>query len=365
MFAIDMMIDDTNLPELTHRQEEILSCIVRAYSDTPEPLSSKFLVERFNLTYSSATVRNEMAALEELGYISAPHTSAGRVPTENGYRYFVTRLIVQSDSDLTTLEHTHISERLSSLPLGSEHWMILAATILARTAQTAALVTPPISDSSRFKHIQLIALQGRLVLMVLVLQGGAVHQQMLTLAEPLTQDRLSETANRLNATLLDVSAYEMRVRAVNLPLLEREIVELATEAMGRADQQQVRLIYRSGLSETISAFAHAEGAQQAIRVLEERAFLNMILTELLTPLINHVQVVIAGDGRWEELSHLSMVLSRYGVPGQLSGAIGVLGPTHLNYGRAISAVNAISTAMTDMLASVYENDTLPPTSETD
>jgi heat-inducible transcriptional repressor len=194
--------------------------------------------------------------------------------------------------------------------------------------------------------------------MVLVLQGGAVHQQMLTLAEPVPQAKLSETAERINSLCMNMSAKEVRVRSVQMQHLENEVAELAADLMDRADTNQVRLIYRNGLSEVLGTFPNSEGAQQAVRVFEERAFLNLILNDVLTPLVNNVQVVIAGNGRWEELSHLSMVLSRYGIPGQVSGAVGVLGPTRINYGRAISAVSYISGLMTDMLTDVYES--LPP-----
>lgn len=355
-----MYTDDAILPELTRRQEEILSSIVRAYTDSPEPISSKYLVEHFGLSYSSATIRNEMSVLEQLGYITAPHTSAGRIPTESGYRYFVKRLI--TPGDISSAEKTRIADRLKTIPLASEQWMLLVATILARTAQVAALVTPPVADTSRFKHVELISIQGRLVLMVLVLQGGAVHQQMLTLTEPVPQPRLSETAERINAQCMDMSAKEVRVRSVQMQLLEREVSELAAELMDRADTNEVRLVYRNGLSEVLGTFQNSEGAQQAVRVFEERAFLNLILNDVLTPLVNNVQVVIGGNGRWEELSYLSMVISRYGIPGQVSGAVGVLGPTRINYGRAISAVSYVSGLMTDMLTDVYASggDGSPP-----
>ena len=251
-----------------------------------------------------------------------------------------------------------MSDRLKTIPLASEQWMLLVATMLARTAHIAALVTPPVADLNRFKHIELIAIQGRLVLMVLVLQGGSVHQQMLTLAEPVPQPKLSETAERINGQCMDMSAKEVRVRSVQMNLLEREVCELASDSMDKADTNQVRLIYRNGLSEVLGMFQNSEGAQQAVRVFEERAFLNLILNDVLTPLVNNVQVVIAGNGRWEQLSHLSMVLSRYGIPGQISGAVGVLGPTRINYGRAISAVSYVSGLMTDMLTDVYAS--LPP-----
>lgn len=350
-----MTTDDAQLPELTRRQEEILSLIVRAYTQSPEPVSSKYLVDTFQLNFSTATVRNEMAVLEELGYISAPHTSAGRVPTENGYRYFVKRLI--SHTDLTAAEQTRISEKMQSLPLvATESWMRLAATLLARTVHSAALVTAPIAETSRFKHLELILLQGRLVLMVLVLQGGAVHQQMLTLADVVPQPTLSEAATRINALCNDLGANDVRIKSVQLNLLEREVAELVADVMEKADLNQVRLVYRDGLSEVIASFPSQEGAQQMVRVFEERAFLNSILNEILSPLLNTPQVVIAGNGRWEELSHLSLVLSRYGIPGQASGTVGVLGPTHLNYGRAISSVRYISGLMTDMLSNLYQTN---------
>jgi heat-inducible transcriptional repressor len=353
-------MDDAHLPELTRRQEEILSLIVRAYTQSPEPVSSKHLVDTYHLQFSSATIRNEMSVLEELGYISAPHTSAGRVPTENGYRYFVRRLI--NIGDLTNAEQSRITEKMQSLPMGTEQWMRLTATLLARTANSAALVTTPVSENSRFKHLELISIQGRLVLMVLVLHGGAVHQQMLTLAEPVAQPALSEAAARLNTTFADLRANELRMKGVQLPLLEREISDLVADLMDRADG--VSLIYRDGLSETISMFQNSQGAQQAVRVFEERSFLNMILNDVLLPQPNRVQVVIAGEGRWEELRHLSMVLSRYGIPGQISGAVGVLGPTNINYGRAISAVRYISNVMTDMFTHLYEMDTPPQIEDT-
>ncbi|MCC6804177.1 MAG: heat-inducible transcription repressor HrcA [Anaerolineae bacterium] len=351
-----MSLDEAILPELTGRQEDILSCVVRAYTDAPEPISSKYLVEKFNLPFSSATIRNEMALLEELGYLAAPHTSAGRVPTENGYRYFVKRLI--KNGEITAVEKTHISDKLRTIPLASEQWMLLVATVLARTAHTAALVTPPVAETSGFKHVELISIQGRLVLMVLVLQDGAVHQQMLTLAEPVPQPSLRETAERINGLCMNMGAKEVRVRMVQMQLLEREVAELIADLMDKADTNQVRLVYRNGLSEVLGMFQNSEGAQQAVRVFEERSFLSLILNDVLTPLVNNVQVVIAGDGRWEELSRLSMVLSRYGIPGQVSGAVGVLGPTRMNYGRAISAVSYVSGLMTDMLTNAYEP--LPP-----
>ena len=346
-----MTLDDNELLDLTRRQEQILALIVQTYTSTPEPVSSKHLGEAFELGVSSATIRNDMAVLEEKDYIRAPHTSAGRVPTEKGYRYFVRRLL--DTSDLTLSEQTRITERMQETAMATEQWMRLAATMLARTVQSAALVTPPVSEISRFKHVELISIQGRLVLMVLVLHSGNVNQQMLNLAEPVPQTTLSEAAQRISTLCLDLTANEVRIKSTQLRLLERDIAELAADVMDKADTQQIRLVYRDGLSDIISSFQASKGAEQAVRVFEERAMLNMILSEVLTE--SGVQVVIAGDGRWEELDHLSMVLSRYGIPGQVSGALGVIGPTHINYGRAISTVRYISNLMTETLVRLFED----------
>jgi heat-inducible transcriptional repressor len=218
--------------------------------------------------------------------------------------------------------------------------------------------------SSRFKHIELIGVQGRLVLMVLVVQGGAVHQQMLTLAEPVTQPRLSESAARINGACLDLDSDDVRVKGVQMGMLEREVTELVADLMAKADDNQVVAVYRDGLTAMLGSFQQNNaGAQQALHVFEERAFLTLILNEVLSPQPNDVQVIIAGNGRWEELSQLTMILSRYGLRGQVSGAVGVLGPTHINYGRAVSAVRYISSVMTRMLANVYTDWPALPDSE--
>jgi heat-inducible transcriptional repressor len=349
--------DTTQLPDLTNRQEDILTRIVQVYSEHPEPISSKYLVDNFTLNISSATVRNEMARLEEMGYIVSPHTSAGRVPTAAGFRYFVRRLL--QTSALSLNEQSHITERVGTLQSGMEHWMRRTAALLARTVQSASIVTPPISQTNTYKHIELISIQGRLALMVLVLNSGSVHQRMLTLAEPVPQDKLGEAAKRVNEMCADLGVRQVRLKSINLPILEREVAELAAELMEHADNNIVKFIYRDGLSKLINNFPDEVGAQQAIRVLEEHTVLNAVVGELLSSLPeddHSVQVVIAGDGRYDNLNQLSMVLSRYGDPNKMSGAIGVLGPTHINYGRAISTVRYVSSLMTDMLATLYHDN---------
>src|SRR5512136_1627918 len=180
------------MTDLTERQRLILALVVRDYIETAEPVGSKRLVEHDKLDLSSATIRNEMSALTEMGLLRQPHTSAGRVPTEEGYRYFVTHIVYQAD--LPGPARDTISHQFYQARQDVEQWMPLAASILAQHSKAASIVTAPHSERSRFKHVELISTQGRQVLMVLVMTGGEVSQQILTLAEPVAQELLSQIA---------------------------------------------------------------------------------------------------------------------------------------------------------------------------
>lgn len=364
------------MAQLTSRQEYLLGLIVQEYVNTPIPVSSKGLVESFGLDFSSATVRNEMAVLEQEGLVAAPHTSAGRVPTEAGYRYFVQRLL--GDSDLAASEKRMIRRQFHQAYLDMRSWLRLAASVLAQTVRSASLVTEPMVHQARFKHLELIATHGRLVLMVLVLDGGDVRQQMLTLAEPVGQEQLSQVASRLTTLCTGKYAAQLQSDVQRLPALEREVVEIAAELLERA-QTHHYVIHYDGLANILDptsvlnefaienaqereelsrAFISVDGtgARQALHLLEEQNLLEDILTEALSPETNGIQVLIAGNGRWEKLSHTGIVLSRYGVHGHAAGAVGVLGPTRLHYGRAISAVQYVAGLMSDMLIEFYGQD---------
>jgi heat-inducible transcriptional repressor len=233
--------------------------------------------------------------------------------------------------------------------------MRLSVATLSQTASNAALVTAPQAEHARFKHIELISTQGRLVLLIIVLQGGNVQQEMLTLAEPLTQEELSQTADQLNQVCSGLGAVEIRARVHDLPIFEAEICDLVLGVMERSDTFVIGEVYRDGLTEMLSQpeFVGGEESQGALRLLEERRFLDTFLTETLSPTVGGVRVIIGGEGRWEGLSSCSMVLARYGVPGFITGALGVLGPTRMPYGRAISAVRFVAELMSDLVYEMY------------
>lgn len=339
--------------ELTPRQQTLLGLIVREYVETAAPVSSRALVENYGLEVSTATVRNELARLEELGYLTHPHTSAGRVPTDKGYRCFVTRLL--GGVELPLHERRMIAHQFYQARQDLEQWMPLAASVLAHTAQGAALVTAPQAAEARYKHLQLIATHGLSVLLVLVLVGGVVKQQMLTLREPLGQEALNEASDRLNQLCNGLVAAEIRARLDDLPSFEAEVARLVVEVMTHVDMQAAGVIYRDGLSKVLQQpeFAEGEKAQGLVRMMEEPGFLEAVLAEALSPEVGSVRVLIGGEGKWRELRACSMVLARYGVSGAITGALGVVGPTRMFYGRAISAVRFVADLLSDMVYETY------------
>ena len=334
---------------LSKRQEYILGLLIRSYIEEGQSVGSKTLVLRYSLDMSPATVRNEMAALDELGLLIQPHTSAGRVPTEQGYRYFVERLL--GEYQLPSDEKQMIQHQFHQARLDLDQWMRLATAVLARTSHSASFITAPRPRQSRFKHLQLIATQGRLVLMVLVLYGGDIKQQMLTLAEPLPQGRLSLAADRLNALFDGQSTAEIQATASQLNwVLEQEVAGLLLDTMRRTDERALSNVYRAGITNIMED----EATRPALHLLEERSRLANVLSEVANELDERgIQVVIGGEGRWEELKHCSIILSRYGVGNELAGAVAVIGPTRMPYGRNISIVRYVADLMTNFVHDYY------------
>jgi heat-inducible transcriptional repressor len=343
--------------ELSTRQETLLALIIREYveSSTPTPISSNGLREKYGLSYSSATIRNDMAVLAEQGLIRQPHTSAGRVPTEEGYRYFVQKLL--GEVELPVVEQNTISHQFHQAQGDINQWMRLATSVLSQHARGAALVTAPHSQSVVFKHLELISTLGRQVLLVLVLSGGEVRQQMLTLAEPVPQEKLSEAAGHLNTLCNGLDADGVRAFSSRLNALESDLTRVVADLLGKDGTIVHGEIYRDGINRVLAEpeFAKADAASHARRVFEEQSFLQEFLSKALSPTIGSVQVVIGGEGDWEELKDCSMVLARYGVSDIATGALGVFGPTRMAYGRAISTVRYVAELMTDMVQDAYGN----------
>jgi heat-inducible transcriptional repressor len=339
------------MEELTDRRQAVLGLVVRQYIATATPVGSRTIVEQYGLGISSATIRNEMAYLEEQGYLTHPHTSAGRVPTEKGYRYFVERLM--GEAELPLAEQRTIRHQFHQARLDLEQWMRLAAAVLARAAHSTSLVAAPTFAQCRFKHLELIAAHSSRLLLVLVLRGGMVKQQMLTLTHPVTQEELNQVANRLNALFTSLSADQIVASSYQWMPLEEQIADLVIETMEEAEARSSSEIYRDGLLNIFRQpeFGEIEHVRQIIRILEEQSLLETILAEVLNS--TGVQVIIGGEGRWDELSECSVVLAPYGETGRAVGALGVLGPMRMRYGRAISTVRYVADLLSDLIYDLY------------
>jgi len=342
------------MSDLTERQKTILMLVIRDYIETAQPVSSKSLVERYHLDLSSATVRNELSTLDEMGYLRQPHTSAGRVPTEEGYRFFVGQMMHQAELP-EAVQHT-ISHQFYQARADIDQWMTLAASVLAHQSQGVSVVTAPHAEQSRFKHVELISTQGRQVLMVMVMAGGEVSQQILTLAEPVSQERLSQTAARLNGLLAGQSVDAISALPARSDALDQDILTLIVQDMRRAAESVSGNIYTDGLTNVLSEpeFAESDEARRALRLFEERSILQDLLARSTTSsMVGGLQVLIGGEGGWEELRQCSMVLARYGVPGLATGMLGVLGPMRMSYAKAIPTVRFVAGLLSDLV-----NDTI-------
>jgi len=339
------------MQELTDRQKNILTMVIHEYIRSAEPVGSKHLVANYHINLSSATVRSELAQLTELGYLRQPHTSAGRVPTEEGYRYFVDRLM-----RTTTLpEDTRrtISHQFYQMPNDLHQWLKLAASVLAAQSKSASLVTAPHPRQVRFKHLELVSTHGRQVFAVMVLEGGAIHQSLMTLETPDTQENLSAIANRFNEICTGKDGKTIQAFAGDFSPTGKIVLEWVVDTLNHADTLISGEVYLDGITNVLAEpeFSNSDEARRALHLLEERSLLQDLLSRtVLTANTNGVQVLIGGEGTWNELRHCSMILARYGSPEQATGSLGVLGPMRMSYGRSISVVRFISSLLSDLVA---------------
>ena len=337
--------------DLTERQKLILTLIVHEHTRTAQPVGSKTMVDQFNLQMSPATIRNEMAALTDLGYLRQPYTSAGRVPTEEGYRFFVSNLTQQTTLPATTMRT--ISHQFYQSRQDLDQWLRLAASVLANQSQAASLVTAPHSEKALLKHLELIATRGNQVLMVLVLVGGEIRQQLLTVPEHVNQEQLSAIAAQVTDQCRNCSAEQLLEKIASLDPMGQLVLGVVQEELSLSEKLIIGEVYLDGLMNVLAEpeFAESEGARSALKLFEERAFLNDLLERtIMTSNVGGVQVVIGGEGTWDELRQCSVILARYGQHGSMTGTLGVLGPMRMPYGHTISTVRFVAGLLSDKVA---------------
>ena len=337
--------------DITERQKRILSLIIHEHIRSADPVGSNYLVEAYRLDLSSATVRNEIAALTDAGYLRQPHTSAGRVPTEAGYRFFVGQLMRESAIP-ENLRYT-IIHQFSQMRNDVKQWMRLAASVLASQTHAASLITAPQPEEVRMKHLELIATHGRQVLAILVLEGGQINQQILTLDEPTSQEQLSRISNKFTEKFGGKGIHAMNADRDTMSPLESAVMAWMEDELVRSERLPTGEIYMDGITNVLAEpeFADSEEARRALRLLDERSALQDLIAKTILPeSIGGVQVLIGGEGSLDELQQCSVILSKYGAPGTAMGTLGILGPMRMSYGRSISMVRFLSGILSDFVA---------------
>ena len=338
---------------LSERRARILAFIVDDYVGSAQPVGSQGLVERHPLGLSPATVRNEMAALEDEGFITHPHTSAGRVPSNLGYRYYVRSLM--PERDLSRQEQIGILHQFHQSARDLEEWIGLAASVLARSVHNVALVTQPRVIDVRFKQLQLVELAEARALLVVVTSDAQVHQQALDFPAHVTQEGLSRLAARLNAEFGGRMASELPMRGKNEPLsaVEAIVVAAVTELLLKEQKAAVEEPIVEGVRDLLRQ-PEFEGSDRILDTLEavgERQLRGAIPETAIDA--DGVAIVIGDENREGAYQDMSFVLSRYGLPGGASGLLGVLGPTRLDYGDAVAHVRYVSDVLTELMRQYY------------
>jgi heat-inducible transcriptional repressor len=326
------------------RKLAVLRAIVEDYVSTQEPVGSKSLVDRHRLGVSPATVRNDMAALEEEGFFTQPHTSAGRIPTDKGYRLFVDRL--SQVKPLNAAEKRAIATLLEGA-IDLDDVVQRSVRLLAQLTRQVAIVQYPTLSRSTVRHVEVVPLTAARVLVVLILSTGRVEQRVVELPAPLDEDRIADLRSRLNRTIVGERLADASASLVVLPdEYERDqrgpvavLVAALVEAMSdhRSDERVV-------VGGTANLARFGDGFDLAIRpmleALEEHVVLLKLLGEASSP--STVTVRIGHEGPYQELASTSVVSTGYGPGDEALATLGIVGPTRMDYPGSMAAVRAVA-----------------------
>jgi heat-inducible transcriptional repressor len=335
---------------LSPRSATILKSIVAQYIARAVPVPSQSLINKYELAVSSATIRNEMAHLEQDGYITRPHPSAGSIPSDKGYRYYVETL---SDIGLPSAEQILIRHLFHQVERELEEWLSLAATLTAKLVQNVAVVAMPKPANCQFKHLELVALKESLALVVVVLHGAKVKQQLINFDQAISQSELTIMANKLNAAYSGLTRARILAKKIELSLTEEQLTDYLFKVMQAEDEQEYEKSYLDGLHFTLNQpeFRHAHRVLPLMELVDCRNLLKTILPEEMGS--QGVQVIIGKENKAEAIQDCSVVIGQYGLPREAVGIIGVVGPTRMPYARTISAVSYLSSVLSQLVAELY------------
>jgi heat-inducible transcriptional repressor len=340
---------------LSERQRLILTAIVDDYIRSAEPVGSRSISKRGDVTFSPATIRNEMADLEELGLLEQPHTSAGRVPSNKGYRYYVDHLVTPGgvgEQDVLKIR-TFFAEKMN-------HWEDVighASTILSQLTNYTSIVLGPEMFSTSLKHFQLLPLNETSAVAIIVTNTGHVEHRTVTIPEGIEMDDLDKIVRLLNDKLNGVPFF--RVKSVLYS-------EIASELGRYVDRcQQILAVLEQSLGDSHDPRVHLTGAanmliqpefkdvdkaKHILDVLEETA----LLSQLFTSAPGGIQIRIGTENAMAAINECSLITATYSIDGQSLGTIGILGPTRMEYGKVISLLDYLSKDIAVLLSRWYK-----------
>ncbi|MHB1923475.1 MAG: heat-inducible transcriptional repressor HrcA [Acidimicrobiales bacterium] len=323
--------------ELDDRKAAILRAVVEDYIETAQPVGSGHVAGRPDVPVSSATVRNELAALEKEGFLVQPHTSAGRIPTDKGYRFFVDRL---QAGPLDPAARQQVREFFAKAHGELEQMLQDTSRLLSQMTSYAAVVVSPPTEAASLRSVQVVSLAPKLALVVAVLSNGSVVKHSLELAEEVAPEQLGALSAHLSAHLVGRVALDMPVLpATGDELLDR-LAGLATHALSDTTGPDHEQVFLGGASRMASAFDAVDTVRSVLGALEQQYVVVSLLRDVLD---RGLSVAIGHEHGLLPLAECAVVVAPYGgAGGDGQGTIGVLGPTRMNYPQALAAVAVVS-----------------------
>ena len=332
---------------LTERRADILGLVVDEYIDTAEPVSSRALASHRRLSVSAATIRNELARLEEDGYITHPYTSAGRIPSDRGYRVYIESLM--DEQPVSAEERRTVEHQLYQATGGLDEWLSLSAAILAALVENVAVIMRPRARVARLKHVQLVQLHEDSAVVVAVMDDGRVQQRVLPLHTPASQPDLNERAARLNARCADRDAAVARRAAADLSDPDDAGLAAALAELIE-DHRAADETYLEGVQVALEQpeFSSSERMLEAVRHLVAYE-LDRLLVFAGDVEPGGTRVLIGSENKDAWMQDWSVVVSNYGDLDGPGGTVAVLGPMRMHYARTIPRVRYVAKLMGNLI----------------
>ena len=333
---------------LRERRETVLRVIIEDYITRATPVASSTIVEKHGLKVSPATIRNDTAYLKREGYVIHPHRSAGSIPTDKAYRYYVE--LIGAEIELPRVEQYLLHQISQEAKEELEQWLKTVAALLARLVHNLVVITTPKAVRCHFMHLDLVALQDFMALLIVVLYEAKVRRQVLSFDRRVSQDELTKLANKLTSVYGGMTSSQILAKREGLSSKERQISESLAEIMAAEDRLDYGEPYLEGLRLLLSQpeFANSPRILGILEVLEGEDWLRNIFSQESSR--GGVQVVIGEENPEPALQGLSLLASQYGTPDKVSGILGVIGPKRMDYAKAISSLNCLSALLSNSVA---------------